>query len=241
MPAWLGPALLTQLIIAVFYFRSVIANVGAKVPKRVRKLRDHWSHGPQGAFSMYLISCTPLLVLVCSAHVFIFRVVLYGVLGTTAPAWIRSRLLPLGAFVGGQLLNKVLNRHLKRFFGQLRPSSSGSDKESLGMPSYHAQASAYAAYCLLPSLGACCGVGTSAPVAVGMNAGDAGRSGAGVAQVAIVATAGAVSVSRVFLRRHTWAQVVGGCVAGTAWAVLAASAWERACSSLTDPLHAGVC
>ena len=108
------------------------------------------------------------------------------------------------------------------------------------MPSYHAQASAYAACCLLPSFGACCGVG--APVLVSMGAGsDSHAGGAGAATVAIVIVAGAVSVSRVFLRRHTWAQVLGGCTVGAAWAALVVLAWERACASLTEPLRAGVC
>ena len=103
----------------------------------------------------------------------------------------------------GQLGSKELNRALKSFFAQLRPVTSGKEG-SLGMPSYHAQASFFAAAFV-------CGDGFGG--APGWWGSNVWLAAAPHARTAYALAAG-VSYSRLALGMHTFPQIAVGAGVG---------------------------
>jgi len=164
--------------------------VALRVRKSATKLLGKLGKRDYGGAAFYTVSCIPLLVLAVSVALLVWSGGLAPLLamagGEMDSVW-NPESVDYFIFVIGQLGGKLLNKFLlKPLCAQQRPEGSGKEGAN-GMPSYHAQASFFAAAYLCRSAWS---QGAALVVAVG------------------------VSYSRIYLEMHTWAQVAVGAVVG---------------------------
>ncbi|KAJ3489609.1 hypothetical protein NLI96_g2017 [Meripilus lineatus] len=125
-------------------------------------------------------------------------------------------------FTAGAVVCSRIVKLMKKVFRQPRPHHPvpGKQKKSHGMPSTHsAVITYYAAYTLLACL--------RLPIHSSLPASPLTRI---VAPMIILPWSAIVAVSRIWLRHHTWPQVVVGCANGLVFAPLWFHLWTHGAS-----------
>jgi len=217
---------------------ALVLKVRGKLIKRANKLQKKLQQGDNAGFAWYAVSCLPLLVLaaslatlVCDAVILVTSSLLALLGGAEVAGSGRGRRLAADAlFVLGQVSGKELNRVLKTYFAQGRPEGSGKEG-SLGMPSYHAQASFFAAAFL-------CGDGLGDGVGAGTGArafwlGNSVWPAAAARTQMAYALAAGVSYSRMALDMHSFPQIAVGAGVGCLFASLLVRATTHALALVT--------